>query len=463
MTLFPYDFFFWEILSQLTLEELIELLTKSSSKSDIILNLLLFIPFGFGLCGCLKTRNINYKKSLFLVAIASLLFSLIVEFLQFFLPGRTSTPIDLLTNTLSGVSGGFIYQYWGQLILSQFNLFLNQIKRLISIPSLTLLFLFYFIVTLLLSLPLQNTSYLWSLQNWNTDFPLILGNELTGDRPWNGEIEQFCLINKIASNADIKQVFTSENPCNIFSNQQGIVFDDNPIYSSPISITQLNQKVSQTSELILAVKLSTANLNQTGPARILSISKDLFQRNLTLGQWRSHLSIRIRNTVTGKNGNQPELIIPNVFSDLKKHTVLLIYNPFNILVFVDNIRQSYQLLLTPEMAWFWQLSPVQQGSIHLNAWNLRFYKFLYYCLIFCPLGVCLRLIIKRMRGKLYFYLLFINIGAIFPVILFEVLLSIQGDRMISWINLLLSFSMTIIGFYLIYKVEKITDNDRIEN
>jgi glycopeptide antibiotics resistance protein len=459
MTLFPYDFFFWEILSKFNVKELFELLTKSSSKSDIILNLLLFIPFGFGLHSCLNSRNINNQNPLFLIAIASLLFSLIVEFLQFFLPGRTSTPIDLFTNTLSGVSGYLIYHYWGQFIFNQFNLFLNWIKRLISIPRLTFIFLFYLILTLSLSLPLQNTRDLWSLENWNINFPLNLGNELTGDRPWNGKINQFCLINKIALNPDIQQVFTSENPCKPFYNDPGIILNQTQIYSSPIAITQLNQRISQTSELTLAIQLSTADINQTGPARIISISKDLFQRNLTLGQWRSHLSIRIRNTVTGENGTQPELIIPNVFSDLKQHTILLLYRPDKIRFYINNISQEYELSLTPEMALFWQLSPVRQGSIHLNSWNIIFYKTLYYCLIFLPLGICFRLIHQRIKRRLSFDLLFLSITIIFPIIIFEVLLSLAGDRIISWINLLLSFAMTLIGFYWIDKIEKMICND----
>ncbi len=455
MTLFPYDFFFLEMGDELTFSKLYEWLNKSSDISDIILNLLLFIPLGFSLANILKCFNYSKWRSLFVITIISFGLSLTVEILQLFLPGRTSTPIDLFTNTLSGLFGGFLFQSISELFLSKIEDLLTKIKQVISIQILTLFFLIYFILSCGLSMPLQNTDKLWSLNNWDSDFPLVLGNELTGDRPWKGKIEQFCFINKDISNQDIKQILASENICNYFSVNQTIISNEAVSDSSPILITSLTQRLLKTSEFTLAIQLATANTNQTGPARILSISKDLFQRNLTLGQWRSHLSIRLRTPVTGNNGTRPEFIIPNVLSDLKKHRILLIYNPFNLSVIIDNIRQDYHLLLTPEMAWFWQLSPVPQGSIHLNSWNLLFYQILYYCSIFFPLGWCLGLIVKRMRGKFSFYLLLISSGVIFPAVLFELLLSLQGARMISGSNLLLSISITAIACRLNCRKKKI--------
>ncbi|MGB3533056.1 MAG: VanZ family protein [Microcoleaceae cyanobacterium] len=445
MTLFPYDFFFLESGDELTFTKLYEWFNNSSSLSDIVLNLLLFIPLGFSLANIIKNNNYSKWRSLFIITIISLGLSLTVESLQLFLPGRTSTPIDLLTNTLSGLFGGLIYQNIGNLLIGRIEYFFIQIRQIISIQTLTLFFLTYFILICWLSIPLQNINQLWGLNNWNTEFPLILGNELTGDRPWEGKINQFCFIKKIALNQDIKQIILSEKPCNYFSVNQTMISDKVVSDLSPILINSLTQRLLKTSEFTLAIQLATADTDQTGPARILSISKDLFQRNLTIGQWRSHLSIRLRTPVTGNNGTRPEFIIPNVFSDLKKHTILLIYNPFNISVFIDNIHQEYEFFLTPEMAWFWQLSPVRQGSIHLNSSNLLFYKILYYGLLFFPLGWCLGLILKGMKGKFSFYLLLISSGVIIPAVIFELLLSLQGARMISGNNLLLSISIIVIA------------------
>jgi hypothetical protein len=61
---------------------------------------------------------------------------------------------------------------------------------------------------------------------------------------------------------------------------------------------------------------------------------------------------------------------------------------------------------------------------------------------------------SRMRGNFSFYLLFFSSGVILPSILLEVLLSLESTRMISWSNLLLSLSITIIAGYLSDQIAK---------
>ncbi len=456
MTLFPYDFFFWEMLSQLTLKEILELLQDSSNIRDILLNLLLFIPFGFGLVNLLERFEIHFIRLLFVLFFFSFGLSLTVEILQFFLPARTSTPIDLLTNTLSGMGGGLLFKNIGHQFFNQAERFFNWIKSLISIPVLTCFLIGYLILACWFSIPLQQTEYLWGLGNWDMEFPLNLGDELIGNRPWMGKIDQFCFSEKTVSDSEIFEILISKSPCESLSNFEGFLAVVDQPHFSQLPATQLNQGLRQTSEFTLIIQLATADSHQTGPARILSISKDFFERNLTLGQWRSHLSIRLRNPVTGMNGTRPEFIVPNIFSDLKTHTLLLSYTLNKIEVFIDkNFNQKYTLKLTPETAFFWQLSPVYKGAIHLNIWNPLFYKLLYYCLIFCPIGYCLGLILKKIRGQLTFYLLFIISGIVAPILLLEILLMFETNRRIAWENLLLSFSITIFTFLWQLNLKKI--------
>jgi glycopeptide antibiotics resistance protein len=273
-TLFPYDFFFWEMVNQLTLEEIIELLKTPTNLQDIILNLLLFIPFGFGFAGVLEYGKPGKFQSILLILIASLGLSLTVEILQFCLPGRTSTPVDLLTNTLSGVGGSLLFNSFGNYFLTQCQHGVNWIKRRLSIPILTIFFISYFSLSCWLSIPLQNTEKFWSLGNWNTNFPLILGDELSGGRLWKGKIDQFCITNKTAYNPEISAILISENPCDTLSQSQEILYAAVQPEFSQFSVHQLNQALRQTAEFTLSIQLATASSHQLGPARILSISKD---------------------------------------------------------------------------------------------------------------------------------------------------------------------------------------------
>ena len=53
--------------------------------------------------------------------------------------------------------------------------------------------------------------------------------------------------------------------------------------------------------------LKPADTRQNGPARIISLSKDPYNRNFTLGQERDRYEVRLRTTSTGENGMKPAL------------------------------------------------------------------------------------------------------------------------------------------------------------
>ena len=61
-------------------------------------------------------------------------------------------------------------------------------------------------------------------------------------------------------------------------------------------------RIKRTGELTLSVWLTPGNLEQQGPARIITISKDASNRNLTLGQDNDRFDVRFRSTGTDNNG-----------------------------------------------------------------------------------------------------------------------------------------------------------------
>ena len=68
-------------------------------------NIMLFIPFGFGLAG-LGVRKLHIEMHpLLAVSLAALLLSLFVEFFQVFQPNRSPSLQDLLMNTIGGAAG----------------------------------------------------------------------------------------------------------------------------------------------------------------------------------------------------------------------------------------------------------------------------------------------------------------------------------------------------------------------
>ena len=68
-------------------------------------NVLLFVPFGFGLVGMIRSKY-SSLISIFLIGLFVCIgFSLTIEILQIFQPRRTSSLTDLAMNTLGGAGG----------------------------------------------------------------------------------------------------------------------------------------------------------------------------------------------------------------------------------------------------------------------------------------------------------------------------------------------------------------------
>ena len=82
------------------------------SRSDLLTNILAYIPLGFLISSVCSARLCNFSRILLTVILGSLL-SFSMEYLQMFLPARTSSPIDLLLNMLSTLLGAVSFGWLG--------------------------------------------------------------------------------------------------------------------------------------------------------------------------------------------------------------------------------------------------------------------------------------------------------------------------------------------------------------
>jgi hypothetical protein len=72
--------------------------------------------------------------------------------------------------------------------------------------------------------------------------------------------------------------------------------------SSAEPASALTSAISKANELSVEVWFEPANLQQTGPARIISLSADASHRNFTVGQEGDRLEVRLRGSATSENG-----------------------------------------------------------------------------------------------------------------------------------------------------------------
>ncbi len=90
----------------------------------------------------------------------------------------------------------------------------------------------------------------------------------------------------------------------------------------------------RTNQLSIEAVIAPANMNQFGPARIISFSIDPYHRNFTLGQERGHLVLRLRTPRTGENGMGPETRLCQIEAGRLQH-VLVAYRDGSVVCYLN--------------------------------------------------------------------------------------------------------------------------------
>jgi hypothetical protein len=187
--------------------------------------------------------------------------------------------------------------------------------------------------------------------NWNSTFHLAVGNELSEDRPWSGTVSEFAIYPVAMTPQQVNQLAGQAASSNT-DRIAGKVSPEAPIVERmhPAGSTtrlgllsrqeelKLYDTLVSRNQLTLAVLMRTNNLEQTGPARIVTYSRDEFSRNFTLAQIGKTLTFRLRTPSSGPNGTNPALYTGPV---LKRNTptfVAAVYDGRFSSLYVDGKR-----------------------------------------------------------------------------------------------------------------------------
>ncbi len=90
----------------------------------------------------------------------------------------------------------------------------------------------------------------------------------------------------------------------------------------------------ESNQLTIECLVTTDNLNQSGPARIISFSNDITHRNFTLGQDGNRFAMRIRTPRTGGNGLGGEFSFGKIESGKPTH-VIVSYFEGNVYCYIN--------------------------------------------------------------------------------------------------------------------------------
>ena len=462
-TLTPYHFRFVAMLNTFGAGGLImKFLNGPSDPADMINNVVLFLPLGFCLAWLLQRRQ---HTGLFATAAPLLVgagLSLAVELLQLFLPTRTSTPIDVLTNSLGTLLGLLIVYCIRLVFRSPTNLMITLAGWLIAAFAVTL--------------PLQSGA---RLTNWDPTFPLQIGTQGTPEWSWSwkGQAFDVTIADTALTESQVQALVSGAQPLASFNNTfrasyqfigsgsypdrtgtlpdlvwkgaaprgqagTGVTLAHGRWLQTLAPAASLTQRVAQTSQFTLITTVATGDSKQEGP--IVALVGDPTRRNFTLGQEQDHLTFFLRTPITGESASEiPELFVPDVFADTRPRQIIVTYDRGTFQFYIDGMRQPQAQVITPEYTFFGYLLPpeiaaqMQHTLLNPDERYVLIYKLLYDALLFVPLGLFLALLARHLPLALHTRArLGLLVGAfVLPVALLEAERVLAGGQMVQWLNL----------------------------
>jgi hypothetical protein len=195
----------------------------------------------------------------------------------------------------------------------------------------------------------------------------------------------------------------------------------------------LVQKLQETNAFTLRVVCESDDVNQSGPARILSNSQNTDLRNLTIGQEQAALVVRMRTPSTGLNGVRPALVLPGVFAGSGQRDILVSYDGATLIAAAAGSGRTSRVILTPgSVLGASMVSPeLPIGSSLLPMWEIAYLAFLF------VLPGALFAVGQRVPNQFVIGCLWL---ALFAMLL-EVTLMLASGRLFEWRSVALTFSV----------------------
>jgi glycopeptide antibiotics resistance protein len=450
---------------------------RSLSLSDLepAANIVLFVPLGLGLASLLRRQpEMRGYTAFWVTQITGMGLSFFVELLQVFQPSRSSSLTDLFMNSVGALIGFASFMFWKDR---------EAIRTLLSKAHFwSTLFVLHASLVVLIAFYAGRAPHLWTLANWHPEAPLMLGNEASNDRPWEGRITEFFMADESLSYGQIDLILSDqtafdlsginpfarydfgeterisdlsgnlpsllwkpESPADLMAGQ--VRLNRNHWLRSDSAGMLVSQRFRRTSAFTIGVALASAHPGQDGPARIVSISQSPSLRNFTFGQSQEHLTFRIRTPFNGTNGSKVEFQLPAVFSDSTSKRVLFTYDSSSLRLFVGEAERGYALALTPENRTTWFVAHLLAGRLLIRFdepvnWA---YTMLYYAFVFIPLGVFLAGLIVMSNKRMPVRMLGLLAGIVLPVLGLQIIMTPTFESGMLMRNVLLSLSGTGCG------------------
>jgi glycopeptide antibiotics resistance protein len=470
LTLFPFRFDFASPQSRTSSPFFLGPSLKHGDNLDFFLNLLLFVPFGFGFSAQLRQRGASRGLRLVLALAAGALTSYVVEFLQFYIPTRNSGWDDITPNALGALVGSFLFDRWGEIFWKPLSAWEKRAEAWMSLRRACIFLLAYLGFFVVLSIPLQ-----WEtrLSNWDTSVPMFVGSDGTPRHAWKGQIAKLQVWNR-ALPYETARKLTGGEPAP--GTETGLLasyeFTGAPPYgdqtkslpaltwisSSPprdsktldlngsswlstaIPVTKMTQELKRTNQFAVRAVCTPADVADLEQL-IVSISQVYGTPDLYLRREEADLVFWFRNPLS-MHRSVLAWRVRSVFAPGQTRDLLISYDGSNVSLFVDGKKEARVYSLSPGAALVHKFSRVWSG-------DLTGYLVSYDVLIFLPAGLLLGMIARKKPFRKPAGRFSPLLGFLLPPVFYEfILVWVSGRAVSSW-EILLCLLLTLLGAWLI--------------
>jgi glycopeptide antibiotics resistance protein len=436
---------------------------------DDFLNVLLFVPLGFGLSEKLLEKGKSRIGTFFAVLIAGFFLSYAIEFTQLYIPGRDSGWEDVITNSSGSAAGFFLFLILGSALLRLLTRAERSIESLATAGRVAVVLIVYFACWFTVSARLQAET---KLTDWVPDSRLLVGNDVAGKagNGWKGAISKLeiwdrALPPRAATAVTGGAVSQTDAPAALaaYDFTGGAPFRDQMKFLPDLSWSSGAQAQEDPNQVVLdggawlvsmapvsglvadlqrtnqfAVYIACKPAEGNGPnSRILSISRSPYVANLNVWQEDLGLAMWFRSPLSARRA-QTTWYVPKALAANQLQNILYSYDGANLSLYIDGKPAGSPYRLGPGAA----LARVVRW---IRPKELKGYTDIYYALVFFPAGIALGMLARGIRGRRTRAWLFLTLLLVVPPLLFECLLMGVSGRAFSPRSLALSLALSAAG------------------
>lgn len=442
---------------------------KSVGPFNAFLNVLLFVPFGFGLSEKLRERGKSRAATAITVLMAGGLFSYAIEFAQIYMPSRDSGWEDVLTNSAGSVMGFLFFELLGGAVLRCLIQVEAVLDSWLSLRRVALVLPVYLVLWFTISVQLQKDM---RLSNWDMNSPLLVGNDASGRirHAWKGKVFSLefwdhALPDDLARNLTNREMpdgvqsgllatyhFSGAPP---FQDQRKFLpdlfwatklsprmdskalhLDGESWLTTGVPVADLVTDLLKAKQFSMRVVCAPAEIGGVD-GRIASISQASGLVNLSLRQTDVDLVFWFRTPLSVKL-SQLAFYVPNVFAADQLRDILYSYDGSDLSIYIDGkkVPRTYRLGPGTSLARLFRKT---------NPSVLEGYNYLYYSSVFLPVGFLLGITGRKLTSPNPSYSFWLIVGFVLAPVFLEFILVWVSGRSTSLGYITLSLFLAVGG------------------